>query len=123
MPLLARSVGVVRQLQAKLDARAIRRAVAPDIAKSVAALVQGEIGKEFRNSVNPYGEPWKPVFRNRKRDRNARARRAARGLAVKSDKPLIDTGRLRASVTVTVQGGSVRAALPVEYASYHQEGT
>lgn len=96
-----------------------------DLARRLSATATKLLADEFRNSRDPYGKPWKPVVRNRRRDRNARARRAARGLAVKADKPLIDTGRLRAAATApqTPQGTTVRISIPVEYASYHQDGT
>lgn len=80
----------------------------------------------FRRSVDPYDKPWKGVQRNRKRDRMARRRREARGLPVKADKPLIDTGRLRAAFApkhARVSAHGFRILIPVEYASFHQDGT
>lgn len=95
----------------------------PELGKRVSAALMKEVADEFRQSRDPYGQPWKAVHRNRGRDRRARARRAAKGLAPRADKPLIDTGRMRASVIARVVGSEVRVAIPVEYASYHQKGT
>lgn len=80
----------------------------PDFKVAVARRLTGTVLKlladEFRGSRDPYGRVWKPVRR--------------RG------KPLIDTGRLRASATgVRAEGAAVRVSIPVEYASYHQFGT
>lgn len=109
---LKRRVGVVGSVQFR-----------EGLARRLAGTVTKLLADEFRNSVDPYGRPWAPVFRNRARDRRARARGGAR--AMRADKPLIDTGRLRAAATASqfTQGTMVRVSIPVEYASYHQYGT
>ena len=93
----------------------------------LAAVATKMLADEFRESRNPYGDAWKPVFRKRRRDRIARGRRIASGQGVRADKPLVDSGRLRAAATAKsadVSGGSmVRIRIPVDYASYHQDGT
>lgn len=95
----------------------------PELGRRVSAAFMKEVADEFRESRDPYGNAWAPVERNRRKDRRARARRAARGLAIRSDKPLIDTGRMRGSVIARMVGSAVRVAIPVEYASFHQYGT
>lgn len=95
----------------------------PKLAKRIGAAFVKQVGDEFRESRDPYGNAWAPVQRNRLRDRRARARRASAGKPPKADKPLIDTGRLRGSVVARSEGDEVRVALPVSYASYHQYGT
>jgi phage gpG-like protein len=117
---------LVRNLQAFVDFQkrvAGAGALLPEIARRVGAAFVKQVADEFRESRDPYGNPWAPVYRNRARDRRARARRLAAGKAIRADKPLIDTGRLRASVVARTEGSEVRIALPVEYASYHQTGT
>jgi phage gpG-like protein len=118
---------VVRNIQALekfMDrVRRIRPDALPLIAKRQAAALGKLVTDEFRQSMDPYGKPWAPVDRSRGRDRRARARRAAAGKPVRNDKPLVDTGRLRASVVARAEGSIVRISLPVEYASYHQYGT
>lgn len=98
-----------------------------DIAKVLGVAAMKLVADGFRKSVDPYGKPWAPVVRNRKRDRRARASRARRGLTAKADKPLIDTGRLRGAAVSTgnleTSAAGVRISIPVEYASYHQHGT
>lgn len=95
----------------------------PLLAQRVVATLMKEVADEFRESRDPYGNPWAPVVRNRGRDRRARAGRQRRGLGARSDKPLIDTGRMRASVSARAEGSHVRISIPVSYASYHQYGT
>jgi len=91
------------------------------LAERLALVTTKLLADEFRNSVNPYGQAWKPVFRNRGRDR--RARGGARGQ--RADKPLVDTGRLRAAALAPprVSGALVTVSIAVDYASYHQDGT
>lgn len=122
MGLIVRNLRAFRGLQKRLDDVA-RGGFVEDIAKRVGATLLKQVSDEFRDSRDPYGEPWAPVYRNRRRDRLARRRRAARGLPVRADKPLVDTGRLKASPVARVSGRSVRIALPVAYASFHNEGT
>lgn len=112
----------LEQLKERL-AYAARGAFLPELGARVGAAILKEIADEFRQSRNPYGVAWAPVFRNRRRDRVARARRAKAGKPVKADKPLIDSGRLRASPVARMVGTNVHVALPVDYASYHQLGT
>jgi phage gpG-like protein len=92
-----------------------------ELARRLAAAATKQLADQFRSSRDPYGNAWKPVFRNRARDRRGRA--SARG--GRGDKPLIDTGRLRAAALAppVVSGPMVSVSINVEYASYHQEGT
>lgn len=99
----------------------------PALTARMAGTITKLLADEFRGSHDPYGNPWKPVFRRRRRDRLARARRAARGQPARADLPLVDSSRLRtASVgrsATQASRTSVRVIIPVDYASYHQEGT
>ena len=58
----------------------------------------------FRRSSDPYGEKW-------------------RDLQYRRGKPLLDTGRLRASFAVEPSAGGFRIGTAVAYAGYHQFGT
>lgn len=122
MALVRGDFASLERLQRQVDALAKQKLTA-ELAPRVGAAFMKELADEFRQSRDPYGNAWAPVFRNRRRDRLARGRRAAAGKAVRADKPLVDTGRLRASATAKADGTKVRIVLPVEYASYHQEGT
>jgi phage gpG-like protein len=121
MGLTIRNLRALEHIRERVER--IRPDLLPVIAQRVAAGFVKLVADEFRQSRDPYGNPWKPVVRARGKDLRARARRLAAGKPVKSDKPLIDTGRLRASVVARADGSTVRVALPVEYASYHQYGT
>lgn len=68
--------------------------------------VKKVILKQFEASVDPYGNPWKPV----KRTRNG-------------GKPLVDTGFLKKSIIFrTDQGMRLTFTANAEYGAYHQNG-
>lgn len=120
MPIV--NVAALRDLESRLQ-EVERGRWLEELGTRMAVAFMKEVADEFRESRDPYGKPWKPVFRNRRRDRRARERRAARGQPLRADKPLIDTGRMRASVIARAVGSEVRVAIAVDYASYHQHGT
>jgi phage gpG-like protein len=122
MGVVAHNLGSYKRFREQVKGAA-RADFIPAIAKVVGVALTKLTLDGFRRAQDPYGKAWAAVERNRARDRKARARRARAGRVVKSDKPLIDTGRMRASVTHVVSGGDVRIVIPVQYASYHQEGT
>lgn len=97
------------------------------LAKRIGAAAIKQLADQFKQSRDPYGNPWAPVNRMRKRDTEAKARRSASGRFLPADKPLVDTGRLRGAATAKAanasSGSVVRIVIPVEYASYHQSGT
>jgi phage gpG-like protein len=115
------------RFRARVDGAEQATELRTELARVLGAAAMKQVADSFRLSRDPYGKPWAPVFRNRIRDRRARASRARRGLAARADKPLVDTGRLRAAAvakgaaTPTTEG--VRIVIPVEYASFHQTGT
>jgi hypothetical protein len=116
----------LRDLQQRVAAIAEGKFV-PELAQRMAAAGLKQLADQFKGSVDPYGEPWAPVVRKRARDTKAKARRAKSGRFVPTDRPLVDTGRLRAAATGAQanqsSGSLVRITIPVEYASFHQEGT
>jgi phage gpG-like protein len=120
------NVGAFQALERKAKQLADGRFL-PNVTARMGAAITKLLADEFRTSRNPYGDPWPPVFRNRGRDIRARARRSARGLAPKADRPLIDTGRLRAAAVAqsSIASGpsSVRVSINVFYAGFHQWGT
>lgn len=111
--------------------RRVKEVANPGFRQAVAHRLAGAgiklLADEFRASRDPYGNPWAPVHRDRPRDRAAAARRARAGKPARADRPLIDTGRLRAAATAssadTSAGTQVRISIPVDYASFHQDGT
>jgi hypothetical protein len=118
MGVTARGISNLQRFQRRLET--IPQAL-PKVAERVGVALVKEVMDEFRQSRDPYGTPWAPVVRNRRRDRAAKNRRIARGLAVKADKPLLDTGGLRASTGFAVVGTGVRVFLSKDYASYHDK--
>jgi phage gpG-like protein len=85
-----------------------------DAVKAMAAEATDLVAEGFRTSTAPDGTAWRPLAKARARNR----RRGDRG------KPLLDTGRLRASVTTAprISGdGFVITADPI-YAATHQYG-
>ena len=126
MALVAKDPQAMPRLQRAVKALAAA-GLTDALAKRLGATALKLLSDQFKRSVNPYGETWAPVFRDRKKDRRARARRAKAGKPVLADRPLVDTGRLRAAATGKASNDSskavVRVVIPVEYASYHQSGT
>ena len=100
----------------------------PEIGDALVSRVQ----ESFAESRAPDGEPWQPLARatkvgRLKRDRrnfrkggglSRRGRRAARA----GFQPLVDTGRLRASITRKVHGHAVEIGTDAAYAATHQFG-
>jgi len=70
------------------------------------------IDSAFARSRAPSGVPWEPLKGPRRHGRD-----------VGTPKPLIDTGRLRRSVTYSVVGQTLSVGTNVEYAGAHQFGT
>ena len=126
MPVIRRNMGEFRALQKRLEALADPKFV-DALTKRMGAAAIKQMDDQYRESRDPYGKPWAPVNRTRAKDRKAKASRARRGLPFKADQPLVDSGRMKAASiaeTSNKSGGStVRVSIPVEYASYHQEGT
>lgn len=126
MPAVRGDFAALKTLRERIAKLATAKAT-EDITKRVGAAFIKQLADEFRQSRDPYGKPWAPVFRNRKRDRAARGRRLAAGKPARAAKPLSDTGRLRAAATASSalqsSGSIVRITIPVSYASYHQDGT
>ena len=85
-----------------------------DAVKAMAAEASDLVTDGFKRSTSPSGVTWRPLKR-------ARARNRKRGDV---GKPLMDTGRLRASVTAAprvTSDGFVITADPI-YAATHQYG-
>jgi phage gpG-like protein len=126
MAVLRGDFGALEDLQRRIREVSSSR-FRQELAHRLAGTAIKLLADEFRQSRDPYGNPWKPVNRNRARDRRARSRRAASGRAKRGDLPLIDSGRLRAAATSAAAdlstGDLVRISIPVDYASYHQYGT
>lgn len=89
------------------------RGLLPKVAQRIGAAAVKQISDEFRESRDPYGQPWKPL----------KSPRGRQGKKKRSDKPLIDTGRLRASFRAQPDGATVRVSTDVDYAEFHQDGT
>jgi phage virion morphogenesis protein len=90
--------------------------------KVVAIYLAARAKDRFDQSAGPDGRPWPPLKRPRPKRKGQRAGR---------DKPLIDTGLLRASMSARhaadhieeVHGSSLTFGTSVWYASFHQHGT
>jgi phage virion morphogenesis protein len=95
-------------------ALAALRAKAADLApvfRGIGADIVADAALRFRDSRDPYGVPWKPLAAST-------IRRRRKG----SSKPLLDTGRLRNSVSYRLIGNGVEVGSNVEYAAIHQFG-
>ena len=78
----------------------------------IGEIIANEVQRGFDTSTDTNGTRWQPLKRPRPLGRN------------QNNKPLIDTGNLRASIGYKQTGKlSVRIYTNVEYASVHQNGT
>jgi len=71
--------------------------------EAIGHYVREEASLAFASSASPYGAPWLP-------------------LKMRQGQPLLDTGRLRNSLTYRVQGDTVEVGTNVLYAGVHQSG-
>lgn len=122
MGVTVKNVSAFKDLQRRLTAVTRSSAMTDELGKRVGAALVKQVADEFRESRDPYGKPWAPLKTERARNVKANARAAKKGKPPRAGKPLIDTGRMRASVTALVSGGDVRVVIPTKYASYHQDG-
>lgn len=70
--------------------------------------------RRFQAGVSPEGEAWEPV-KNPRKDSKGRPRKG-------TAKPLVDTGRLRNSISVSTAPTEVHVGSNVVYARIHQLG-
>lgn len=73
------------------------------VLERIGAYVREEAHLAFVDSKSPYGAPWA-------------------ALKMRVGQPLLDTGRLRNSLTYAVQGDTVEVGTNVKYAAVHQFG-
>lgn len=92
------AAAVQRRLQQLAGTDAVRRALA-----ALGRVLVNRIRLGFRSGTSPYGSRWAPPL-------------------LRSGQPLIDTGRLRSSITSQVQGSEVVVGTNVAYAPVHQFG-
>ena len=96
--------------------------ITADMAKAVSEGGRKLVMDEFRDSRDPYGNPWKPLKRERTRDRRARLRAERRGKKSRGMKILIKSGRMRASVSGEPLTNAARVTVSTFYAKFHQDG-
>lgn len=82
----------------------------------IGSYIVSEINQAFRESRDPWGHPWAPLSDVTKDKMKPHPRGGD------SAKPLLDTGRLRQSVTYQATNDSVRVGTDVEYATTQQFG-
>ena len=95
-------------------ALAALRAKAADLAPAFREIGSGIVEEArlgFRESKDPYGTPWQKL----KASTIARRRKG-------SSQPLLDTGRLRNSISFRLIGNGVEVGTNVRYAAIHQFG-
>lgn len=93
-----KAAAVERALKDIANAEKVRKALG-----AVGRVIKSKIQLGFRAGSSPYGEPWKPpVLRN--------------------GAPLVDTGRLRSSISYRTEADRVVIGTNVNYAPVHQFG-
>lgn len=116
MPLRG-DVGQLRDLSARL-----RLLANGDHLEVAAQSLKGAVMKltadQFKAESDPYGARWAPLKRERTRNRKARKKGRKGGHKIGQD-----TGRMRASLSVSAQGRQLVIGYPVEYAEWFNDGT
>ena len=74
-----------------------------EVSKALGATAWAQTLEGFRDSRDPYGQPWKP-------------------LKLRAGKPLIDTGQMRQSVSMEPTSNGFRLRIGVKHAKTHQYG-
>jgi phage gpG-like protein len=80
-----------------------RAGMVNDLAAVLGVTAMKQVADSFRESRDPYGHAWAP-------------------LKYRKGKPLLDTGRMAASVNSHVVDKGVRISIPVKQAAIHQNG-
>lgn len=101
----------LRQLSGRLRNTEITPAKITQILRRAGPLLVGQSKLTFRDSRDPYGEPWAPLAKSTIANRK-------HGGSV----PLVDTGALRNSINFSVGGDTLRIGPNVGYGLIHQTG-
>lgn len=120
-----RIVGDMRELQAKL--RRMAAVKVQPVAKQVGEALVSSTIRRFGEQRDPDGKPWQPLaaatVAPRKKDYGKRGRIKKRAEArLQGRKILIQTARLRNSISSKVSGTAVAVGTNVVYARIHQFG-
>jgi phage virion morphogenesis protein len=108
------------KIEINVDSAAVQRTIerlgerARDLTpafRGIGADIVADAQTRFKRATDPYGVPWKPLSR-----RTVAARRKG------SSAPLLDTGRLRNSVSYRLVPNGVEVGTNVRYAAIHQFG-
>lgn len=119
--------GKLARLQSELKALASGSSAMARLSNVLGAAAMTELQRGFRGSRDPYGEPWAPIKGSPKASGGRKRGAGGRFLKTKKvsrvgGKPLLDTGRLRASFSYSPSSAGVRIGTTVRYASAHQYG-
>lgn len=109
--------GKLARLQSELKALASGASAMARLSNVLGAAALKELQMGFRESRDPYGEGWAPI-KGRRTPKRGKAKTKFRA----GGKPLLDTGRLRASFSYSPSSAGVRIGTTVRYASAHQYG-
>lgn len=98
----------------------------------IGAAVRDRVSETFKTSTDPWGNRWKPLGQagimnrlNRRKDsytKSGKLSSKGKGYLMAGFQPLLDTGRLRTSITYRATGTDVRVGTNVVYATTHQFG-
>jgi phage gpG-like protein len=102
MPAVKGSFAALRELREQLR-DAASPAFQAELARVLGAAALKQVADGFKGSRDPYGKKWEP-------------------LRARAGKPLLDTGRMAASVAVTPGPSGFELHITANYASYHQLG-
>lgn len=124
---------IIKAQGSKLGAKlAAMEKAAADTAPIYAAIGQALVTRIricFKFGIDPWGSPWAPIrYRAIRRGKNGKASAVGRKQAEANTgsgskgQPLVDTGRLRNSISYTSDATSVTVGTSVSFAKTHQFG-
>lgn len=99
---------------------------------NVGNIIETHVLLRFQDSTDPWGKPWQGLsqgailsrLRRRKGSfkKDGKISAKGQGIAMGGFQPLLDTGRLRGSITTVVAPRGVAVGTNVKYAATHQFG-
>jgi len=103
-------------LKESVEKAAVEVGNAQGLMAKIGKAMKGHATRRFQAGAGPEGEKWKPLAGPRKN------RKGRDGKPEKNPKPILDTARLRDSISFSATPSEVHVGSNVEYARIHQLG-
>ena len=113
----------LKELARRLKAIEREFAKGGKVTDAVRGAFQASAQETFKKQADPYGKAWAPLQSVRKADAKAAAKKRAQGKAVKGQKILLKSGKLRRSVIGLMTSPASFVLQAVGYGAYLNYGT